>query len=676
MSYRAVRSECGWPSIPISAINLLSPVTATPYFSTPPPYANHQNHGTPIPSYPHRWDILGNKTMKILITGSSGLIGSEVCLHFAEKGWDIHGIDNNQRAVFFGPAGDTRWNQNRLTETIKGFCHHEADIRDRGRILDIIKTVRPDAIVHTAAQPSHDRAAAIPFDDFDTNAVGTLNLLEAARQFCAESPFVHMSTNKVYGDGPNRLEMRETESRWEIADPEYQFGIPETFSIDHCKHSLFGASKAASDLLVQEYGRYFDMPTCCLRGGCLTGPNHSGVELHGFLSYLVTCALEERNYTIFGYKGKQVRDNIHSRDVASFISAFIHSPRVGEVYNIGGGKQNTCSIIEAVGIIKDLTGKTPQMGYRETPRIGDHICYYSDLRKAMAHFPDWAPQTTVQDTIAEIVEAKRNTPPSPTAPKQLKLFSVIVPARNEVECIISTVTSTHDVLRNENVPHEIVVVDDGSTDRTGEVLEQYLSSDPVLSISKPIRVVRNSGGNGIGRAIDCGLLAAQGDAVCIMMADASDSPSDAVSYWRKLNEGYDCVFGSRFMRGGKVVDYPKIKLVINRLANLFIRVLFQHGLDDTTNAFKAYRMTTIDGLRPILSPHFNITVELPLKSIVRGYSYVTIPISWANRKSGESKLKIKEMGSRYLFICLSVWLEKYFSRGDYRKADPKIGGER
>jgi CDP-paratose 2-epimerase len=229
---------------------------------------------------------------KLLVTGSSGLIGSEVCIYFAKLGWEVHGIDNNQRAVFFGPQGDTRWNQQRLQSLIKGFVHHELDIRNRQGILELVEAITPNAIVHTAAQPSHDRAAAIPFDDFDTNAVGTLNLLEATRQFAPNSPFVHMSTNKVYGDAPNEIPMVELESRWDYADPVYEQGIPESFRIDQSKHSLFGASKVAADVMVQEYGRYFGLKTCCLRGGCLTGPSHSGVELHGFLSYLVKCNLE------------------------------------------------------------------------------------------------------------------------------------------------------------------------------------------------------------------------------------------------------------------------------------------------------------------------------------------------------------------------------------------------
>lgn len=341
----------------------------------------------------------------VLVTGSSGLIGSEVCLYFSARGWKIHGLDNNQRAVFFGPQGDTRWNQQRLAATISDFTHHEVDIRNRLGVLEMVSAVRPDAIVHTAAQPSHDRAAAIPFDDFDTNAVGTLNLLEAARQSCPNSPFVHMSTNKVYGDRPNTIDLQELETRWDYADPQYTDGIPETFSIDQSKHSLFGASKVAADVMVQEYGRYFSMPTCCLRGGCLTGPNHSGVELHGFLSYLVRCNLEGREYRVFGYKGKQVRDNIHSEDVARFIYAFVQSPRIGEVYNIGGGRANSCSILEAFKMTEQFTGRQQVYTYTDENRIGDHVCYYSDLSKMKQHYPAWDISISLSETIEQIVAA-------------------------------------------------------------------------------------------------------------------------------------------------------------------------------------------------------------------------------------------------------------------------------
>ena len=343
----------------------------------------------------------------LVVTGSSGLIGSEVCAYFARAGYTVHGVDNNQRAVFFGPQGDTRWNQKRLQSELPGFVHHELDIRDRSGISDLIQRLRPQAIVHTAAQPSHDRAAAIPFDDFDTNAVGTLNLLEAARQFCPESPFVHMSTNKVYGDRPNLIAMVERETRYDYADPEFADGIKETFSIDQSKHSLFGASKVAADIMVQEYGRYFGMPTCALRGGCLTGPNHSGVELHGFLSYLVRCNLEGREYKIFGYKGKQVRDNIHSLDVARFMHAFIKSPRSGEVYNLGGGKNNSCSVLEAFALTEGFTGKPQVHSYSDQNRVGDHIVYYSDLAKMRAHYPDWDITVSLEETIRQIVFAWR-----------------------------------------------------------------------------------------------------------------------------------------------------------------------------------------------------------------------------------------------------------------------------
>lgn len=341
----------------------------------------------------------------ILVTGSSGLIGSEVCAYFGGLGYTIHGVDSNQRAVFFGPEGDTRWNQKRLEEVLPEFRHHELDIRDREGVAALMAELRPGAIVHTAAQPSHDRAAAIPFDDFDTNAVGTLNLLQATRESCPETPFVHMSTNKVYGDLPNSIELKELETRWEYDDPAYENGIPETFSIDQSKHSLFGASKVAADIMVQEYGRYFNIPTCCLRGGCLTGPNHSGVELHGFLSYLVKCNLSGIEYKVYGYKGKQVRDNIHSEDVAKFIHEFVKAPRVAEVYNLGGGKNNSCSILEAFAMAEKITGREQLYQYVEENRIGDHICYYSDLRKMKAHYPGWDIQRRLPDLFEEIAES-------------------------------------------------------------------------------------------------------------------------------------------------------------------------------------------------------------------------------------------------------------------------------
>jgi CDP-paratose 2-epimerase len=341
----------------------------------------------------------------ILVTGSAGLIGSDVCRSFHREGYAVHGVDNNQRAVFFGPQGDTRWNLTRLLQDLRGYVHHELDIRDRQGMLDLVSEIRPSAIVHTAAQPSHDRAAAIPFDDFDTNAVGTLNLLEAARQSCPESPFIHMSTNKVYGDLPNTIPLREFDTRWDYDDPHFAEGIPETFSIDQTKHSVFGASKVAADVMVQEYGRYFGLPTCCLRGGCLTGPSHSGVELHGFLSYLVKCNIEGREYKVYGYKGKQVRDNIHSEDVARFMLLFAQNPRCAEVYNLGGGKDNSCSINEAFAMVEQLTGRRQQSVYVDQPRIGDHICYYSDLRKMKSHYPRWEITIPLPTIVSQIIDA-------------------------------------------------------------------------------------------------------------------------------------------------------------------------------------------------------------------------------------------------------------------------------
>ncbi|ACY48027.1 NAD-dependent epimerase/dehydratase [Rhodothermus marinus DSM 4252] len=343
-----------------------------------------------------------NRMRRLLVTGSSGLIGSEVATYFSHRGWDVHGVDNNMRAFFFGPEGDTRWNQRRLEETLPRFTHHELDIRDRQGVLELIETLRPDAIVHAAAQPSHDKAAQIPFEDFDVNAVGTLNLLEATRRYAPEAVFVHMSTNKVYGDAPNELPLVELEKRWDYADPAYYNGIPETFRIDQSKHSIFGASKVAADIMVQEYGRYFGMKTCCLRGGCLTGPNHSGVELHGFLSYLIKCNVTGRKYTIYGYKGKQVRDNIHSYDVARFIECFIEEPRVAEVYNLGGGRGNSCSILEAFEMIEALSGRKMIYDYVDKAREGDHICYISDLTKMKTHYPQWDITKKLPDIFEEI----------------------------------------------------------------------------------------------------------------------------------------------------------------------------------------------------------------------------------------------------------------------------------
>lgn len=340
----------------------------------------------------------------LFVTGSSGLIGSEICKYFDQKKWKIIGVDNNQRKEFFGEHGDTSWNTKRLISELNNYTHHNIDIRNRSRVNDIILSTKPDAIVHTAAQPSHDKAAEIPFDDFDVNAVGTLNLLEATRQLSTDIPFVHFSTNKVYGDAPNRIELIEKEKRWDYADIKYMDGIAEDFSIDQSKHSLFGASKLAADIMVQEYGRYFEMPTCCLRGGCLTGPNHAGVELHGFLSYLIKCNVEQKEYKIFGYKGKQVRDNIHSYDVAKFIDEFLQNPKRGEVYNLGGGKNNTCSILEAFDMIEEISGIKQKYEYLDENRAGDHICYYSNLTKMKRHYPKWNISISLEEIFNQIFQ--------------------------------------------------------------------------------------------------------------------------------------------------------------------------------------------------------------------------------------------------------------------------------
>jgi CDP-paratose 2-epimerase len=343
---------------------------------------------------------------RVLVTGSSGLIGSEAAAFFDHRGWEVHGIDNNMRRDFFGPDGDTTWNLERLRGITKRFTHHALDIRDRAAMEDVVRRVRPMLLIHCASQPSHDLAKDRPFDDFEVNATGTLNLLEAVRRHCPESPFLFMSTNKVYGDAPNTLPLVERDTRWDYADPADEHGIAETCSIDSCLHSLFGASKVAADVMVQEYGRYFGIPTVCYRGGCLTGPNHSGAELHGFLAYLAKCVREGRRYRIYGYKGKQVRDNIHSYDVCTAFLTFYESPRVAAVYNLGGGRENSVSILEAAGRFEELIGKKLDVEYVDQNRVGDHICYISDLRRLRADFPSWQITRSLDDILRELA-----TPP-------------------------------------------------------------------------------------------------------------------------------------------------------------------------------------------------------------------------------------------------------------------------
>ena len=328
--------------------------------------------------------------MHVLITGSSGLIGSEAVVFFDAMGFRVTGIDNNMRRDFFGPKGDTTPNLHRLQSRCKHFGHHPIDIRDREAVDALFRKNDFGLVIHAAAQPSHDLAALRPLDDFDVNAVGTLNLLESCRRHRADAVFIHMSSNKVYGDAPNRIAMKELATRWDYDDPGYEHGIPEEFPIDHCLHSLFGVSKVASDVMAQEYGRYYGLKTGIFRGGCLTGPNQAGVELHGFLNYLVSVAMAEGPYTIFGYKGKQVRDQIHSHDVISAFWQFAQNPRPGEVYNLGGGKDNAASLLECVEMIAKITDKRPKLTYQDTNRIGDHVCYYSDLRKFKRDYPAWS----------------------------------------------------------------------------------------------------------------------------------------------------------------------------------------------------------------------------------------------------------------------------------------------
>ena len=344
--------------------------------------------------------------MNVIVTGSSGLIGSEAVAHFDAAGHAVHGIDNNMRREFFGPAGDTTWNLERLRRTTRRFEHNALDIRDRGGVLRFFREHRPDLVVHCAAQPSHDRAAAIPFDDFDVNAGGTLNLLEATRQAAPEAVFIHVSTNKVYGDAPNRMALVETPTRYDYARPDDYHGVAESMSIDQAMHSLFGASKAAADLMAQEYGRYFGMNVGVFRGGCLTGPSHSGVELHGFLSYLVHCAVVGKPYTIYGYQGKQVRDQIHSADVIRAFEAFALAPRPGEVYNLGGGRENAASVLECIQLIEEVGGPRLAYGLSEQNRAGDHICYISDLRKLRSHYPGWSISRSLREIAAEMVETE------------------------------------------------------------------------------------------------------------------------------------------------------------------------------------------------------------------------------------------------------------------------------
>jgi len=341
------------------------------------------------------------KINRILITGSAGLVGSACAEFYCKKNVSVLGIDNDMRSFFFGNDGSTKNSINNLKLSFSNYRHVHEDIRNKAKIFNIFEEFLPDAIIHCAAQPSHDLAAKIPFDDFTVNAIGTLNLLEAAKKYCKQSSFIFLSTNKVYGDKPNYLELEEKDYRWEFKDKNYN-GIDENFGIDQTKHSLFGCSKLSADIMVQEYGKYFNMNTVCLRGGCLTGSNHSSVENHGFLSYLIKCFVLGQKYKVFGYKGKQVRDNIDSTDIAKFTEHFINSPKQGEVYNIGGGKNNSISILETFNYLEKKYSKKMLWDYDDQNRIGDHICYYSNLNKLKGHYPNWNVEYGIQEIIDNI----------------------------------------------------------------------------------------------------------------------------------------------------------------------------------------------------------------------------------------------------------------------------------
>ena len=349
----------------------------------------------------------GIKNMDIaLITGAAGLIGAEAVRFFDARGFKTVGIDNGMRAEFFGEEASTEWSRKALETSIENYTHHSADIRDQKAIEAIFSEYGSDIklVIHTAAQPSHDWAAKEPYTDFSVNANGTHVMLESTRLHCPEATFIFTSTNKVYGDTPNNLPLIEQDLRWEV-DPSHAYapeGIDESMSIDQCKHSLFGVSKVAADVLVQEYGRYFGMKTACFRGGCLTGPGHSGTELHGFLSYLMKCAITGNPYTVFGYKGKQVRDNIHSFDLINMFWQFHQNPRSGEVYNAGGSRHSNCSMLEAIGICEELSGKKMNYTLVDDNRIGDHIWYISDVRKFRAHYPEWEYRYSLQDIMQQI----------------------------------------------------------------------------------------------------------------------------------------------------------------------------------------------------------------------------------------------------------------------------------
>ena len=573
------------------------------------------------------------------------------------------------RAAFFGPDASTRPVSERLAERYPNeFRWIELDISNAEGVDRVFSEHGNDLelIVHTAAQPSHDWAASDPQTDFGVNANGTLNLLEATRHHKPDATFIFCSTNKVYGDLPNYLPLEEHETRLELPeDHEYYDGIPTSMSIDDSMHSLFGVSKAAADLMVQEYGRYFEIPTVCFRGGCLTGPNHAGAQLHGFLAYLLRCTVTGDPYTVFGYGAKQVRDNIHCADVVSAFAEFHQGSEDGR--RLQPRRRPGEQLLDAGGDRALRADRRTRADWElsEQARMGDHRWWISDLREFQDDYPRLEARVRRRGDAARELRAERGAVDGPG----LKI-SAVIPAHNEEGSITETIDGLVQALEGAKIDYEILVVDDSSTDRTRAVVQHIGAENP------RVRYHASHYPRGFGFTVRSGLDAFQGDAVAIVMADASDDPADLVRYHELLEEGYDCAFGSRFIRGGAVHDYPRLKLVINRLANSFIRMLFRHGYNDTTNAFKAYRREVIETVQPLLSNHFNLTVELPLKAIVRGHSYGVTPITWRNRTAGSSKLSMQEMGSRYLFIVLYAFLERYLVRGDYHRAAERPSQER
>ena len=527
-----------------------------------------------------------------IITGSGGLIGSEATAHFARAGYRVIGVENDMRAWFFGPEASTAHTTARLERELgDSFASRDLDIRDADAIDSLFarEAGAIELVIHTAAQPSHDWAASDPQVDFGVNANGTLNLLEATRRHAPSATFIFCSTNKVYGDLPNQLPLVELDTRLELpADHRYHAGIDTSMSIDASTHSLFGVSKASADLLVQEYGRYFGMPTVCFRGGCLTGPNHSGTQLHGFLSYLMRCTMTGRPYTVFGYGGKQVRDNIHSARPRRRVRGL----------PCGAARGRRLQHRRRTGVqLLDARGDRGVRGDRGRATGLDALRRGARRRSPLV---DQRPRA-VHARPSLLGAAPRHRGRAARDPRcqrralaggAVKL-SVVIPAHNEADSVGSTIASVTAVLDEAQIDHEVIVVDDASSDGTGGLVRSLAAANP------RVRYERSPLPPGFGHAVRHGLSCFSGDAVVIMMADESDSPEDLLAYYEVLEEGYDCAFGTRFGGGGgrRVHGYPPSKLVVNRIANWVIRVLFRHGYNDTTNAFKAYRREVVEQRR-------------------------------------------------------------------------------